>query len=91
VHDRYNAEIQSAMAGTVWLANCNNYYRHANGKVVTQFPYSGRVFAERISDVRLDDYYIDDDSRTTCAQSTTPQSSPRTWTRPCGSGATGSA
>lgn len=74
VHDRYNAEIQSAMAGTVWLANCNNYYRHANGKVVTQFPYSGRVFAERISDVRLDDYYIDDDSRMPCAQSTTPPS-----------------
>ncbi len=74
VHDRYNAEIQSAMAGTVWLANCNNYYRHANGKVVTQFPYSGRVFAERISDLRLDDYYIDDDSRMPCAQSTTPPS-----------------
>jgi cyclohexanone monooxygenase len=74
VHDRYNAEIQSAMAGTVWLANCNNYYRHANGKVVTQFPYSGRAFAERISDVRLEDYYIDDDSRMPCAQSTTPPS-----------------
>jgi cyclohexanone monooxygenase len=56
VHDRYNAEIQAAMAGTVWLSNCNNYYRHPNGKVVTQFPYSGKVFAERVGDIRFDDY-----------------------------------
>ncbi|MBJ7337453.1 MAG: NAD(P)/FAD-dependent oxidoreductase [Mycolicibacterium sp.] len=57
VHDRYNAEIQAAMAGTVWLADCNNYYRHPNGKVVTQFPYSGKVFAERLSSARIDDYH----------------------------------
>jgi cation diffusion facilitator CzcD-associated flavoprotein CzcO len=56
VHDEYNAEIQAAMDGTVWLANCNNYYRHPNGKIVTQFPYSGRTFAERLADVRLEDY-----------------------------------
>jgi cyclohexanone monooxygenase len=56
VHDCYNAEIQEAMDGTVWLANCNNYYRHPNGKVVTQFPYSGMAFAQRLADVRLDDY-----------------------------------
>lgn len=56
VHDRYNAEIQAAMDGTVWLADCNNYYRHPNGKVVTQFPYSGKTFAERLGDFRLDDY-----------------------------------
>jgi cation diffusion facilitator CzcD-associated flavoprotein CzcO len=58
VHDRYNTEIQSAMAGTVWLASCNNYYRHPNGKVVTQFPHSGMAFAEQLADVRLDDYHL---------------------------------
>lgn len=57
VHDAYNAEIQAAMEGTVWMANCNNYYRHANGKVVTQFPYSGKTFADRLADVDLDDYH----------------------------------
>lgn len=56
VHDRYNTEIQSAMAGTVWLANCNNYYRHPNGKIVTQFPHSGKAFADLLATVRLDDY-----------------------------------
>ncbi len=45
VHDAFNAEIQDAMQGTVWMANCNNYFRHPNGKVVTQFPYSGHTFA----------------------------------------------
>jgi cyclohexanone monooxygenase len=58
VHDGYNLEIQAAMDGTVWLANCNNYYRHPNGKVVTQFPYSGKAFARRLEDVRLDDYHV---------------------------------
>lgn len=46
VHDAYNDEIQRAMQDTVWLANCNNYYRRPNGKVVTQFPYSGTTFAD---------------------------------------------
>jgi cyclohexanone monooxygenase len=58
VHDRYNADIQAAMDGSVWLANCNNYYRHANGKIVTQFPHSGESFARMLNDVRLDDYHL---------------------------------
>lgn len=58
VHDHYNAEIQSAMSGTVWLANCNNYYRHPNGKVVTQFPHSGKAFADLLANVQLHDYEI---------------------------------
>jgi hypothetical protein len=56
LHDAYNAEIQDALAGTVWVANCNNYFRHPNGKVVTQFPYHGQTFVERLSSVDLDDF-----------------------------------
>lgn len=56
VHDEYNDEIQRAMQDTVWLANCNNYYRHPNGKVVTQFPYSGTTFAEMLGRVELDEF-----------------------------------
>ena len=56
VHDTYNAEIQQAMDGTVWLANCNNYYVHENGKVITQFPYSGTTFAEMLAQVKLDEF-----------------------------------
>jgi cyclohexanone monooxygenase len=56
LHDAYNAEIQEALAATVWVANCNNYFRHASGKVVTQFPYNGQTFVERLSRVGLDEF-----------------------------------
>ena len=55
---RYNDEIQTAMAGKVWLANCNNYFRHPSGKVVTQLPYSGRTFFERTRALIPDDYAL---------------------------------
>jgi cyclohexanone monooxygenase len=51
----FNAEIHAAMADTVWMANCNNYFRHPNGKNVTQFPYRGSVFADRLAAVSPDD------------------------------------
>ncbi|WP_232080399.1 flavin-containing monooxygenase [Mycobacterium branderi] len=54
VHDAYNREIQDALAGKVWAANCNNYFRHPNGKIITQFPYSGSAFAKRLQQVTLD-------------------------------------
>jgi len=53
---RYNAEIQAAIAGKVWLANCTNYFRHPNGKVVTQLPYSGKTFFERTRTLVPGDY-----------------------------------
>ncbi|MBV8180758.1 MAG: NAD(P)/FAD-dependent oxidoreductase, partial [Mycobacterium sp.] len=57
IHDAYNVEIQDALAGTVWVANCNNYFRHPNGKVVTQFPYNGQTFVERLARVGLDEFH----------------------------------
>jgi cation diffusion facilitator CzcD-associated flavoprotein CzcO len=55
IHDAYNTRIQAAMAGTVWLT-CDNYFRHPNGKVVTQFPHSGRTLAAHLEDISLDDF-----------------------------------
>jgi cyclohexanone monooxygenase len=54
---RYNDEIQDAMQGKVWLA-CANYFRHPSGKVVTQFPYSGRTFFERTRSMVVGDYAL---------------------------------
>ena len=71
IHDAYNADIQRAMQGTVWLANCNNYYRHPNGKIVTQFPYSGTRFAEMLAEVELDEFEFDRKEATACPESTT--------------------
>jgi len=56
VHDVYNSEIQAALAGTVWLAGCSNYFRHESGKVVTQFPYHGAELAARLAEVDLDQF-----------------------------------
>jgi cyclohexanone monooxygenase len=55
-HEEFNAEIQAALAGTVWAANCSNYFRHPSGKIVTQYPYSGSKFAQRLSAVGLDEF-----------------------------------
>jgi cyclohexanone monooxygenase len=38
------AKIDQWMDGTVWLTRCNNYFRAANGRVVTQWPRSARAF-----------------------------------------------
>jgi cyclohexanone monooxygenase len=41
---RFIAKIDEWMQGTVWLTRCSNYFRAANGRVVTQWPRSARAF-----------------------------------------------
>ena len=72
VHDAYNADIQEAMRDTVWTAECNNYYRHPNGKVITQFPYSGTTFVEMLARVQLN-YFVREET-VACRESTTRRS-----------------
>lgn len=38
------SKIDEWMQGTVWLTSCHNYFRAANGRVVTQWPRSARAF-----------------------------------------------
>ena len=38
------AKIDRWMTGTVWTTRCSNYFRAANGRVVTQWPRSARSF-----------------------------------------------
>ena len=38
------AKIDRWMTGTVWTTQCSNYFRAANGRVVTQWPRSARSF-----------------------------------------------
>ena len=40
------AKIDQWMQGTVWTTQCSNYFRAANGRVVTQWPRSARAFWE---------------------------------------------
>jgi cyclohexanone monooxygenase len=57
VQDAYNAELQTAMRGKVWLA-CDNYFRHPSGKVVTQLPFSGKEFAARARNVVVENFHL---------------------------------
>jgi cyclohexanone monooxygenase len=38
------AKVDQWMQGTVWTTQCSNYFRAANGRVVTQWPRSARAF-----------------------------------------------
>jgi cyclohexanone monooxygenase len=42
--ERFLAKIDVWMQGTVWTTQCSNYFRAANGRVVTQWPRSARAF-----------------------------------------------
>lgn len=48
VVDRFNEELQEAMAGIrVWQAGCPGYYRSPSGRIVTQWPWSMSEFRRR--------------------------------------------
>jgi cyclohexanone monooxygenase len=38
------SKVDRWMVGTVWTTQCSNYFRAANGRVVTQWPRSARTF-----------------------------------------------
>jgi cyclohexanone monooxygenase len=50
------AKIDEWMEGTVWLTRCHNYFRAANGRVVTQWPRSARAFWGMTRRFRPSDY-----------------------------------
>jgi hypothetical protein len=54
------------------MANCNNYFRHPNGKLVTQFPYSGLTFAQMLKQVELDVFDCTDRSEALEGSGATP-------------------
>jgi cation diffusion facilitator CzcD-associated flavoprotein CzcO len=55
--ERFNAEVQSRLAGTVWNAGgCMSYYLDANGRNSTMFPGSTFELRRRLSRFDLADY-----------------------------------
>ena len=53
------------MEGTVWLTRCSNYFRAANGRVVTQWPRSARAFWGMTRRFKASEYTFDPPSRRT--------------------------
>ncbi len=52
------AKIDRWMEGTVWLTRCSNYFRAANGRVVTQWPRSASAFWEHDAPVQGDGLHL---------------------------------
>ena len=53
------AKIDEWMEGTVWTTRCSNYFRAANGRVVTQWPRSARAFWGMTRQFKAADYTFD--------------------------------
>ena len=58
------AKIDRWMEGTVWTTRCSNYFRAANGRVVTQWPRSARVFWTMTRRFKRGDYDFERSSTT---------------------------
>ncbi len=59
VMTRFLDKVDTWMEGTVWLTRCSNYFRAANGRVVTQWPRSARDFWTLTRWFRPGDYTFD--------------------------------
>ncbi|MEO3757349.1 NAD(P)/FAD-dependent oxidoreductase [Mycobacterium sp. B14F4] len=53
------AKVDDWMQGTVWLTRCSNYFRAANGRVVTQWPRSARAFWGMTRRFKASDYVFE--------------------------------
>ena len=63
------AKIDRWMDGTVWLTLCNNYFRAANGRVVTQWPRSVSAFWGMTRRFKAADYTFKSPSSTQAIES----------------------
>ncbi|WP_369815948.1 flavin-containing monooxygenase [Mycobacterium sp. 852013-51886_SCH5428379] len=52
-------KVDRWMDGTVWTTRCSNYFRAANGRVVTQWPRSARVFWAMTRRFKASDYLFE--------------------------------
>ncbi|WP_369829781.1 flavin-containing monooxygenase [Mycobacterium sp. 852002-51152_SCH6134967] len=71
------AKVDRWMAGTVWLTRCSNYFRAANGRVVTQWPRSARAFWGMTRRFNPSDYTFDAPLRDRAATTQTPTAARR--------------
>jgi hypothetical protein len=58
VHDRFSAEMQRRLAGTVWTAGCSNWYVTESGKVTNNWPGVAFEYRRRTSRFRIADYRV---------------------------------
>jgi len=57
LQDTYNDQVQQDIeAVEPWMDGCNGYYRHASGRVVTQWPKNMTAFREMIAEIDASDF-----------------------------------
>lgn len=71
------AKIDRWMVGTVWLTRCSNYFRAANGRVVTQWPRSARAFWGMTRRFKASDYTFEPPRQGPVAPAETPNAARR--------------
>lgn len=54
--DRFNAEVQDRLQGTVWTSGCTSWYQQADGKNVALWPGSTARYWHETRHVRQEDY-----------------------------------
>ena len=54
----YDAEIQAALAGTVWATSCSSWYKRDDGRITILYPYNAQTYRRRHRDIRLEDYEV---------------------------------
>ena len=56
VQARFNDELQRVLSTTAWSSGCQSYFRHAAGRIVTQWPKPSRVYRWLTRRVRSEDF-----------------------------------
>ncbi|WP_417513099.1 flavin-containing monooxygenase [Minwuia sp.] len=51
----YNDRIQAELQKTVWASGCQSWYRRADGRIETLYPYNARAFRRQMSRLKRDD------------------------------------
>jgi cation diffusion facilitator CzcD-associated flavoprotein CzcO len=69
VAERYDREVQDALAGSVWAAGCSSWYREPGGRITTNWPGTVQEYRERTATFRLTDFVAARTAASTAASS----------------------
>jgi len=54
----YDAEIQAALAKTVWATSCSSWYKRDDGHITILYPYNAQTYHRRHKKIRIEDFEL---------------------------------
>jgi len=54
----YDAEIQAALAKTVWATSCSSWYKREDGHITILYPYNAQAYRRGHKKIRLEDFHL---------------------------------